>query len=212
MTGGLRGRNGSVLDIHGTRQCVGQLQVADKEVEGKYIGRSKIMGNPGSVLLITNNVTTSSSWVNHVPFTGGISLAFDSPGKLTLTNAVSSSSGSISVRRGTVTFAHDAAWTNVSEVAVSGTGRLLVNANEGARTHLAFGKEATLRFADDGVLDLADGAYVRVKEMFIDGVKMPRGIYNYSSVSDENVKKHFAPDSTGVVSVRGEGAFTVTIR
>lgn len=212
MTGGLRGRNGSVLDIHGTRQCVGQLDVADKVVENKFIGLSKITGDIGSLLLITNNVTTRSSWVNHVPFTGGISLMFDSPARLTLTNAVSSSSGSISVRRGTVTFAHDAAWTNVSEVAVSGTGHLVVNANEGARTHLAFGKEATLRFADDGVLDLADGAYVRVKEMFIDGVKMPRGIYNYSSVSDENVKKHFAPGSTGVVSVRGEGAFTVTIR
>ena len=212
MTGGLRGRNGSVLDIHGTRQCVGQLQVADKEVEGKYIGRSKIMGDPGSVLLITNNVATSSSWMNHVPFTGGISLAFDSPGKLTLTDAISSSSGNISVRRGTVTFAHDAAWTNVSEVAVSGTGRLVVNANEGARTHLAFGKEATLRFADDGVLDIADGLSVRVKHLFVGGVKMPRGIYNYSSVSDENVRKHFASDSTGVVSVRGEGSFTVTIR
>ena len=212
MTGGLRGRNGSVLDIHGTRQCLGMMKVRDKAVDGVYIGRSKIVGDMGSILLITNNVTTRSSFVDHVPFAGGISLKFDSPGTMMLTNAISSSCGRLEVERGTVTLAHDAAWTNVSEVAVSGDGRLVVDAQEGVRAQPVFGKEATLSFADNGVLDIADGISVRVKHLFVGGVKMPRGVYGYSCVSDENVRKHFASDSTGVVSVRGEGSFTVTIR
>ncbi|MBR6586315.1 MAG: autotransporter-associated beta strand repeat-containing protein [Kiritimatiellae bacterium] len=212
MTGGLRGRNGSVLDIHGTRQCLGMMKVRDKAVDGVYIGRSKIVGDMGSILLITNNVTTRSSLVDHVPFAGGISLKFDSPGTMMLTNAISSSCGRLEVERGTVTLAHDAAWTNVSEVAVSGDGRLVVDAQEGVRAQPVFGKEATLSFADNGVLDIADGISVRVKHLFVGGVKMPRGVYGYSRVSDENVRKHFASDSTGVVSVRGEGSFTVTIR
>ena len=213
MTGGLRGRNGSVLDIHGTRQCVGMLDARDKiSSNGKYIGLSKIAGDLGSLLLITNNVTTRSSKVDHVPFVGGISLMFDSPGKLTFTNSVSTSSGNISVNRGTVTLAYDAAWTNVGEVAVCGTGKLKVDAKEGARTQPVFGKDATLVLADDGVLDIADGLSVRVKHLFVNGVKMPRGIYSWSRVSDENVRKHFVEGSTGVVSVRGEGSFTVTVR
>ena len=147
-----------------------------------------------------------------IPFKGDVSLKFDSPGTMMLTNAISSSCGKLEVERGTVTLAHDAAWTNVSEVAVSGDGRLVVDAQEGVRAQPVFGKEATLSFADNGVLDIADGISVRVKHLFVGGVKMPRGVYGYSRVSDENVRKHFAPNSTGVVSVRGEGSFTVTIR
>lgn len=200
-----RTKQGSVLLLNGTRQTVGCL-----DATASVNAYSRIEGN-GATLSIVNDSASSAS-ACRFKFVGDVSLNFDSPGTLMLTNAVSSSSGKLEVERGTVTFAHDAAWTNVGEVAVSGTGRLVVNANGGVRTQPAFGRETTLSFADDGVLDLADGTFMRVKHLFVDGVKMPRGTYSYSRVSDENVRKHFAADSTGVVSVHGEGAFTVTIR
>ena len=201
----IRGQQGSVLKLNNTFQTVGRIVTGD--LDDAY---SWIEGD-GATLYVTNNVTTRNSTCR-LRFTGDVSLDFDSPGTMLITNAVSSSCGRIGVRRGTVTFAHDAAWTNASEVAVSGTGRLVVDAQDGgARSHQVFSKEATLNLTDDGVLDLADGVHVRVKELFVNGVKMPRGNYGYSRTSDESVRRHFA-ESTGTVSVHGEGAFTVTIR
>ena len=206
MTGyWISGRQGSVLKLNDTFQTVGCISANCGGSDCSWIEGS------GATLYLTNNVTTRNS-ICAIPFKGDVSLKFDSPGTMMLTNAISSSCGRLEVERGTVTLAHDAAWTNVSEVAVSGDGRLVVDAQEGVRAQPVFGKEATLSFADNGVLDIADGISVRVKHLFVGGVKMPRGVYGYSRVSDENVRKHFASDSTGVVSVRGEGSFTVTIR
>lgn len=206
MEGGWqRGKMGSVLRLNDTFQTVGCIVANTKANDYSWIE------GDGATLYITNN-TTSRPSLCALRFMGNVSLSFDSPGTLMLTNAVSSSCGKLEVERGTVTFAHDAAWTNVSEVAVSGNGRLVVEAQDGVRSHAVFSKETTLSFADDGVLALADGMFMRVKHLFVDGVKMPRGIYSYSRISDANIRKHFAEDSTGCVSVHGEGAFSITIR
>jgi autotransporter-associated beta strand protein len=200
-----RTRQGSILLLNGTSQTVGALN-ANASVNAY----SRIEGNGATLSIVNNSASSASSC--RFRFVGDVSLNFNSPGTMMLTNAVSSSCGRLGVERGTVTLAYDAAWTNVGEVAVSGTGKLKVDAKEGARTQPVFGKDATLVLADDGVLDIADGLSVRVKHLFVNGVKMPRGIYSWSRVSDENVRKHFVEGSTGVVSVRGEGSFTVTVR
>jgi hypothetical protein len=200
-----RTRQGSILLLNGTRQTVGTLNAS-----ASVNAYSRIEGNGATLSIVNNSASSASSC--RFRFVGDVSLNFNSPGTMMLTNAVSSSCGRLGVERGTVTLAYDAAWTNVGEVAVSGTGKLKVDAKEGTRTQPVFGKDATLVLADDGVLDIADGLSVRVKHLFVNGVKMPRGIYSWSRVSDENVRKHFVEGSTGVVSVRGEGSFTVTVR
>ncbi len=199
-----RTRQGSILLLNGTSQTVGTLN-ANASVNAY----SRIEGN-GATLSIVNNSASSSSYCRF-KFVGDVSLTFDSPGTLLLTNAVSSSSGSISVRRGTVTFAHDAAWTNASKVAVSGTGSIVINANNGFRPRPAFGRRVTLDFADEGKLKVPDGATMRVKYLYIGGVRMPSGFYGYSCSSDENIRKHFA-ESTGVIHAASGDGLTVTIR
>ena len=200
-----RTKQGSVLLLNGTSQTIGCLKAT-----AAVNAYSRIEGDGATLSIVNNSASSASSC--RFRFVGDVSLNFNSPGTMMLTNAVSSSCGRLGVERGTVTLAYDAAWTNVGEVAVSGTGKLKVDAKEGARTQPVFGKDATLVLADDGVLDIADGLSVRVKHLFVNGVKMPRGIYSWSRVSDENVRKHFVEGSTGVVSVRGEGSFTVTVR
>jgi hypothetical protein len=199
-----RTRQGSILLLNGTSQTVGTLNAS-----ASVNAYSRIEGN-GATLSIVNNSASSSSYCRF-KFVGDVSLTFDSPGTLLLTNAVSSSSGSISVRRGTVTFAHDAAWTNASKVAVCGTGSIVINANNGFRSRPAFGRRVTLDFAEDGKLKVPDGATMRVKYLYIDGVRMPSGFYGYSCSSDENIRKHFA-ESTGVIHAASGDGLMVTVR
>lgn len=199
-----RTRQGSILLLNGTSQTVGTLNAS-----ASVNAYSRIEGNGATLSIVNNSASSASSC--RFRFVGDVSLDFDSPGTMLLTNAVSSSCGKIGVKRGTVTFAHDAAWTNASEVALSGTGCLAVNANDGARTRPAFGRKATLSFADDGKLKLPDGMMMRVKHLFVDGVKMPSGFYGYSCSSDENIRKHFG-ESTGVIHAASGNGLMVTVR
>ena len=116
------------------------------------------------------------------------------------------------MERGTLQFRSGASWTNVSEVAVSGTGTLKILAASGVTARPVFGKTATMRLSDDGVISLPDGAAVWVKYLYVNGVLQPRGAYRYDTIQDATVKAHFDPASTGTLIVRGDGGFSLTIR
>ena len=199
-----RTKQGSVLLLNGTSQTIGCLKAT-----AAVNAYSRIEGNGATLSIVNSSASSASSC--RFRFVGDVSLDFDSPGTMLLTNAVSSSCGKIGVKRGTVTFAHDAAWTNASKVAVSGTGSIVINANDGFRSRPAFGRRVTLDFADEGKLKVPDGATMRVKYLYIDGVRMPSGFYGYSCSSDENIRKHFA-ESTGVIHAASGNGLTVTIR
>jgi hypothetical protein len=69
----------------------------------------------------------------------------------------------------------------------------------------------TLDFADDGKLKVPDGATMRVKYLYIGGIRMPSGFYGHSCSSDENIRKHFA-ESTGVIHAASGDGLMVTVR
>ena len=206
MEGGWqRGKMGSVLRLNDTFQTVGCIIANTKANDYSWIEGT------GATLYVTNNTATRNS-LCALDFKGDISLWFDAPGTMTLTNAISANAGGIKVSRGVLAFCHDAAWTNASEVAICGDGCVKLLVADGEKHSVAIGKDATLSFENNGVLDIPDGVSVRVKNLIVDGVKMPRGRYGYACSSNDNIRKHFVTGSTGFVSVHGEGAFSITIR
>jgi hypothetical protein len=146
-----------------------------------------------------------------IPFVGDVSLRVNAPSGAWLNNAISSSTGSIIVERGTLEFRSGASWTNVSEVVVSG-GRLDIKADPGVTSRPVFGRNADMLLSGDGVVALPNGAAVWVKRLYVNGVQQPKGTYRYDTIQDAAVKAHFDPESTGTLVVRGDSGFSFTIR
>ena len=119
-------------------------------------------------------------------------------------------SGSLQVASGEVRFTHDSAWTNVSEVAVSGTGVLTFERCRRPETRRTFAKTSVWRLSDSGKVKLLAGVQQRASELWVDGVKMPDGIYTYASAPAE-LKAHLDAGSSGAFIV-GDLGFSVIIR
>lgn len=196
--------NSSVLHLNSTIQKMGFFS--------NHVARtSSYIDGDGATLFITNNAANKHSWIR-IPFKGDVSLKVNTPSQVWLDDAASPSTGNIAVERGTLQFRSGASWTNVSEVAVSGTGRLEIQAASGVTARPVFGKKATMRLSDEGVISLPDGATVWVKYLYVNGALQPKGAYRYDTIQDATVKAHFDSASTGTLIVRGDGGFSLTIR
>ena len=196
--------NNSVLHLNSTFQTMGTFS--------NHVARTaSYIDGDGATLFITNNAANRHSWIR-IPFNGDVSLKVNTPSQVWLDSAASTSTGNIAVERGTLEFRSGASWTNVSEVAVSGTGTLKILAASGVTARPAFGKKATMRLSDDGVISLPNGAAVWVKYLYVNGVPQPKGAYRYDTIQDAAMKAHFDPASTGTLIVRGDGGFSLTIR
>ena len=132
-------------------------------------------------------------------FTGGLSLKMGGTGTLLLTNAVSSTSGGIEVTNGTVRIAPNAAWTNASYVAVGGTGRLEIEAENGLGRLATFPKTAALSLSDEGVLSIPNGDTLRLGSLTVDGAAFSCGRYTYAT-APAALKAHLA-DTTGTIVI-----------
>ena len=213
LYGGLRratGRApcGSVVDIHGTRQRVGMVLAYDKYFSDTgYVGLSKIAGDAGSVFEITNNVTTRSSAFDHVPFVGGVSLVFGSPGTITFTNVTHTSTGTVEVARGTMRFRSGATWLTATKVKVGGTLVLTGDARNGQ----TFGRKADWYFGENGVVSIPNGVVQHAGHVWIGDTELPPGRYSYAETADESIRSHFDPETTGVLRVHGSGEGSVII-
>ena len=169
-------------------------------------------GDAGSLLEVYGAQVPDSSGNIHVTdgnlyvaatFTGGLSLKMGGTGTLLLTNAVSSTSGGIEVTNGVVRFASDAAWTNASYVAVSGTGRLEIDAETGLGRLATFPKTAALSLSGEGVVSIPDGGELRLGSLSVDGVKFSCGRFTYAT-APAALKAHLA-ETTGAILVGRTG-------
>jgi len=124
-------------------------------------------------------------------------------GTLLLTNAVSSTSGDIEVMSGTVKFAPDAAWTNASYVAVSGTGRLEIDAETGLGRLATFPKTTALSLSGEGVLSIPDGDELRFGSLTVDGAAFSCGRFTYAT-APAALKAHLA-ETTGTIVIGRTG-------
>ena len=152
----------------------------------------------------------SENNVLSTPFEGALSLRMEGTGTLTVTNNLSGTSGSLQVASGEIRFTHDSAWTNVFEVAVSGTGVLTFERCRRPETRRTFAKTSVWRLSDSGKVKLLAGIQQRASELWVDGAKMPDGIYTHASAPAE-LKAHLDAGSSGAFIV-GDLGFSVIIR
>ena len=132
-------------------------------------------------------------------FTGRAALSVEGPKTLTLSGA-STSDGDLTVAAGHVILTATAAWCGDVRVDDGASLTLMASGNLLA--------DATLTLGETGKVTL-NGAAPTVKELHVNGVKMPDNTYG-SSQSAANVKddEHFA--GTGIVNVQG-GAMTEVV-
>ena len=166
---------GGVIDVGSTRQCIQDVTVYNNN--DKYY--AIVAGDGGTLELAPTEDQTVA--LNQLRFEGMVSLQKHGAATLTLTNKTaeiySQSYGDVAVTNGVLEFAADATWLNGTNVTVSGSGTLKLNAaNTFNRDH------AVIRFADSGAINVPPGVTQVFAEGW-DGDKRMRGIYTSGRVT-----------------------------
>ncbi len=161
--------NGFVIDVGSTRQCIQNLTLMDN----KY--SLAVAGNGGTLELAPTAADRTLN-LSRVAFTDSVSLQKHGAEKLTLAGAAVESYGDVTVTNGVLEFAADASWLNGTNVTVSGSGTLKINA---AKT---FSKDAVIRFADEGKIYVPAGVTQVFAEGW-DGDNKMRGTYTTGRVT-----------------------------
>ena len=153
-------------------------------------------GAEGSMLVVTgvqggdNTISTSridlqaKNNIFSSPVEGALTLRLEGSGTFLVTNNVSGTSGRFEIASGAAHFTSDSAWTNTSEVVVSGTGELVVDACTLPKVSQTFAKTAVWRLSDEASVTLPEGAFVKMSALWVDGEKLADGVYDASSLPD----------------------------
>jgi len=149
-------KSDSVIDVGTTRQCIQNITFDN---DTRY---TNIVGDGGTLELAPTEDQVLA--LNQLRFAGMVSLQKHGAATLTLTNrtasAYSQSYGDVAVTNGVLEFAVGATWLNGTNVTVSGSGTLKLNAaNTFNRDH------AVIRFADNGQIYVPAG----VTQVFAEG-------------------------------------------
>ncbi len=100
------------------------------------------------------------------------------------------------------------AWRNGTNIVVRGTGRLKTSVSD------QFNRNHTVvKLSDDGVLEIPEGVRQTVYDLYVDGVKVPGGMYGGADAPD-SVNKTYAKHFTGkgVLRVVRHGMMTIVVR
>ena len=160
-----RGDEGARLIVQATKASANS---SDKD----YLN-SKIFCPVGGALSVEMN-----------PIFAGATLAFK--------NGVSTSTGDLTVRGGTVSFADKATWQTAGNVELFG-GRLVVNDSK------TFGKETRVHLTSGAKLELADGVCQKVGELYIGGQRQEDGTYGSLASAAQHKSDLF--DGPGILKV-----------
>ncbi len=166
--------NGGTLDLAGCSQHFGPL-----------VGKSLVTSESNAVLHVNQVVHTiedpiiSGPTTNTVRFAGGASL--EKAGALDMyLGGVSSTTGTLEVTEGMLSFADGGAWTNCSAVAASGSGRLVIPAahsfNRYADVYVTSGGGATV--------EIAAGVTHTCRYVFLNGVRQRVGNFSAATHPD----------------------------
>ena len=90
----------------------------------------------------------------------------------------SSTTGTLEVAAGTVSFGTGGGWSAGHEVKIGATGRIAVSRSG------TLAREAVVRVAAGGKIELAEGAVEHVAELWIGGAKQSPGAYTAAKVPD----------------------------
>ena len=135
-----------------------------------------------SVTPATLKLTGAGAYApNNLNFRGEASLHYAGTGRLALTNTASTTVGSLTVSGGEVALLAGATWANCTNVVVSGSGKLTLDAAVAAKG--AFSREATVSVSDDGTIAIPVGETVVVKYLYRDGEPTFHGRYSEGFVT-----------------------------
>ncbi len=202
LTGASAGQ-GSVLEVDDTVQHFKTLKGSnDKQATNAAIGDSWITGYAGSLIMVTNTALASVSSLSRVPFKGAVSYCHSAVGPMTISTSASTSTGSLEVKLGTVTFAGDASWLTAAEVRVTGEGRLELSAGETVN-HQTFGKKTDLRLAGTGVIAVPSGVTQAFHKLYVGDEEIPEGTYTYAT-APASLQAHLDSAAGGAVRVCGD--------
>lgn len=125
----------------------------------------------------TLKLTGAGTYAPHnLNFRGEASLHYAGTGRLALTNTSSTTTGSLTVSGGEVALLAGATWANCTNVVVSGSGKLTLDA--GAAAKGAFSREATVYVSDGGTIEIPAGETVVVRYLYRDGEPAFSGRYS----------------------------------
>ena len=193
------------MQLNGTGAC-GYLFHSTTQtvywVTTKSSSKTVFRGDEGARLIVratkASTNTSDKDFQNSkvfCPVAGGLSVEMDpifAGATLTFKNGTSTSTGDLTVRGGTVSFADKASWQTAGNVELFG-GRLVVNDSK------TFGKDSRVHLATGAVLELASGVREKVGELYVDGQRQADGTYGSPASSAEHKSDLF--DGTGILKV-----------
>jgi hypothetical protein len=186
------------IDLCGYDQLAGQLRFS----EGQSVATITSAEPAVYGFTQTNDVTFTGLEVN-----GAVSLAKYGKGKVTFDNDIVSTGG-LTVGEGEFTFGPNGNWLNISNIVVSGTGKLTLPSSG------LFSKKvvASVDTSEGGCIQLADGVCQRFASLTVDGVELPAGIYGGASASEGVIRSAaFCAEGSGIAKV-GALDFSIIVR
>ena len=118
------------------------------------------------------------------------------------------STGDLIATKGTLSLATKSLWRNGTNIVVRGTGKLKTSVSD------QFNRNHTVvKLSDDGVLEIPEGVRQTVYDLYVNGVKVPGGMYGGADAPD-SVNKTYAKHFTGkgVLRVVRHGMMTIVVR
>ncbi len=164
------------VDLQGHDQTVRDALTVDETgfaMAGAGFGAMFVTSETPATLKLTGSATACTT--HNLNFRGAASLHYAGTGRLALTNTASTTTGSLTVSSGEVALLAGAHWGSCTNVVVSGSGRLTLDAAVAARG--AFAREATVRVDGDGTLAIPAGETVTVKYLYRNGEGAFSGFY-----------------------------------
>lgn len=168
--------HGGSLDLNGFNQTVRDVLVVDQTgfEDDKSFGYSDMYVT--SATPATLKLTGAGAYApNNLNFRGEASLWYAGTGRLAMTNTASTTVGSLTVSGGEVALLAGATWANCTNVVVSGSGKLTLDAAVAAAG--AFSREAILSVSDEGKIEIPAGETVAVRYLWRDGEPTFHGRY-----------------------------------
>ena len=179
---------------------------------------SKIWGGEGPAkLIVSDGSGAEETSYMYGEIEGNVSLVQATANTFSIYSD-SKSTGDLEVQKGILNLAisydkngkvsSTGAWRNGTNIVVRGTGKLKTfSANQFNREH------TVVKLSDDGVLEIPEGVRQTVYDLYVDGVKVPGGMYGGVDAPD-SVNKTYAKHFTGkgVLRVVRHGMMTIVVR
>jgi hypothetical protein len=199
------------INLYGTKQhCTAFRATSETEIHGG--------DNPAKIYIGEGNVNSANddSYVygkiyGHVSFEMAIDKTFS-------IYSDSKSTGDLEVQKGILNLrivydkngkvSSTGAWRNGTNIVVRGTGKLKTAVSD------QFNRNHTVvKLSDDGVLEIPEGVKQTVYDLYVNGVKVPGGMYGGADAPD-SVNKTYAKHFTGkgVLRVVRHGMMKIVVR